>query len=113
MRFGNSLALWVSLALAAAAAPAFAEQGSPKEVAVAYGDLEITQPEGARALYVRIRAAARQVCAPAEGRAAGQQVAWNACRREALDRAVASLGSDAVARLHAARASRGAGNRPS
>jgi UrcA family protein len=113
MTFGSKLALSVSLALASAAAPALAQPTAPKRVAVAYGDLDLTHPDGARALYTRIRAAARAVCAPARGQGAGQQVAWNACRREALDRAVAQLGSEAIARLHATRTTRSSGHRPS
>jgi UrcA family protein len=113
MTFGSQLALSISLALAATSAPVLAERAAPPQVAVAYGDLDLAQPSDARALYGRIRAAAREVCAPASGRGAAQQVAWNACRRDALDRAVAALGSDSIARLHAAKAQRSASRRPS
>ncbi len=113
MRFGHSLALSFSLALATAATPAFAEPSIQKQVVVSYGDLDLSQPAGVRALYGRIRAAARSACSPAAGRAAGQQVAWSKCRRDTLDRAVASLGSDAIARLHATRSSRGVSQRSS
>jgi len=103
MKFSRPLALSVSFAFAGAAAPALADLAAPKSVAVRYGDLDLSRPDGVAALYSRIRAASRQVCAAAEGRGVARQAAWNTCRREALDRAVASLGSDAVARVHAAR----------
>ena len=109
--FGQSLAL--AVVLATAALPALAEPAAPRQTVVATDGLDLAHPDGVRALYTRIHAAAREVCAPAAGRGAGQQVAWNACRREALDRAVATLGNDAVARLHASRNSRGTSPRPS
>jgi UrcA family protein len=113
MKYGQGFALAASLALASTVAPAFAEPTAPKSVAVQYDRVDLHRPEAVRALYARIRAASRSVCAGAEGRGAGQQAAWNACRRAALDRAVAAIGSEAVARLHASRSARAGSARPS
>jgi UrcA family protein len=107
MNLGQPLALSVSLVFISLSAPAHAEPAAPKSVAVRYGDLDLSRPVAVQTLYARIRAASRKVCAAAEGRGAARQAEWNACRREALDRAVESLGSDAVARVHAAHVGNG------
>jgi UrcA family protein len=107
MKLGQPLALSVSLVFTSLAAPALAEPAAPMSVAVRYGDLDLSRPDAVAALYARIRAASRRVCAAAEGPGAARQAEWNACRREALDRAVASLGSEDVARVHAARSGHG------
>ena len=37
-----------------------------RSITVKFGDLNLTNPEGAAALYARIRSAARTVCSPSE-----------------------------------------------
>jgi UrcA family protein len=107
MRFVRSLSTAFSLAFALTAASALAgEAATTKSVTVSTRGIDLSQPAGAQELYARIRAAAREACSGAAGRSAARQVAWNACRREATERAVASLGDPSVARLHAARGKR-------
>jgi UrcA family protein len=105
MEFTKQLALSISLAVTifASGSPALAEPDAPKSVTVRYGDLDLARAEGASALYARIRAAAREVCAAAKQPGAARHAEWNACRRHAIDRAVASLGHASITQLHAAR----------
>jgi UrcA family protein len=99
------LAVPFLLAVPMLAQPSLGE--APQRVAVRYRASDLLQPQGAEALYARIRTAAREACRADEGRSAAQHLAWQACRREATDRAVAALGSPAVAELHAARSAHG------
>jgi UrcA family protein len=108
MKSATQLVLALSVSLASIGAPALAEPDAPQSVTIRYGDLDLSQPADASALYARIRSAARQVCAAADAPGAARRVEWSACRREAAERAVTALGSEAVARLHAARHERGA-----
>ena len=70
---------------------------------VKYLAAEAATPDGAVALYGRLQTAATRVCRDpmaTSGRRIDEQMAAAACRREALDRAVADLGIASVAALH-------------
>jgi UrcA family protein len=64
---------------------------SAQYVAVPYADLNLAHIEGATALYTRLRAAARQVCATLESRELERTRLFNACVADALARAVAKV----------------------
>lgn len=71
---------------------------------VSYADLDISKPAGAKVLYRRIEAAARQVCvsdASRDLRAAEQQ---RACIDRAIEGAVKGVNSIALSDLHSAAA---------
>ena len=76
-------------------------------VAVSYSDLNIASAEGARTLYTRIAAAARQVCPLADARDAEQVVSTHACRDAAIARAVHDINSPQLAALQAEHDKRG------
>jgi UrcA family protein len=81
---------------AVAAMPAFAgTEDSPPTVTVKFGDLDISQPQGAGALYVRIRNAARLACSPLErsGAFLGRSDRLNYCVQHSIADAVASVDS--------------------
>ena len=61
---------------------------------VRFKDLDISTAEGARALYGRIAAAAREVC-----RAEGYATVRN-CRAHAVDHAVRGVGSALLSSIH-------------
>ncbi len=100
----KNLALTLSIALAstAFAAPMLASGGEAKQVTVRFADLNLANDAGVEALYSRIRGAAREACAGAEGRSAAQRSEWNACMSVAMDGAVASVNSAALSSKHLA-----------
>ncbi len=55
-------AIVVTLALGFAVPAGAADDTEVRKIAVKFGDLNVSAPEGAAALYARIRAAARSVC---------------------------------------------------
>jgi UrcA family protein len=70
---------------------------------VKYGDLDLTKASGAVTLYGRIYAAARQVCAPVEGRSLDESTAWKDCVTQAIARAVADVNKPTLTSYHFAK----------
>jgi UrcA family protein len=65
-------------------------------VRIAYGDLDLGSPAGAKAMLYRIHTAARQICGePTDAQEGGVQ--YRACVDKVMQRAVAKLGSPMVA----------------
>jgi UrcA family protein len=62
---------------------------------VRYGDLNLANPDGARAVLTRIKHAARQVCEPAP-ESALEYDDWRKCMAKATDGAVARLNAPMV-----------------
>jgi UrcA family protein len=87
-----------------AATSAFA--GTPAEppasVRVSYHDLNLSTDTGSQALYARIVAAARQVCPVSDIRNLSEVAAAQACRTEAIARAVREVNSPRLASLSTA-----------
>jgi UrcA family protein len=78
------------------------------EIAVAYGDLDLTNPAGVQALHRRLKTAAERVCPRTDGRvSAPDKAAAHECRKQALEHAVREIGSPELAALHAATTQRG------
>ena len=77
-----------------AAVCAAADRGDTVSAIVKYGDLNISNPEGAAALYRRIVAAAHDVCGPYDvdtrGFVAGARM--DACAKKAIADAVTKVG---------------------
>ncbi len=94
----------LALTLAAAATPAVARPAAQPQASVRVGDLDLSRPADAQAFHARLRAAARQVCAPIAGRSAAQHGAWQACRHEAVERTLARLDAATLSKLRAASA---------
>jgi UrcA family protein len=74
-----------------------------RQVAVAYGDLDLTREEGLAVLYGRLRTAAREVCAPLEATDMERRALHARCVQQALDRAIAGAGNPQLVALHALR----------
>ena len=94
-------AAFVALVCAAGTGKALAAQ--PDDVLtkkVAYGDLNLESAQGAKVLYVRLRAASHEVCAPLESIELSRQVAWHECVNNAMDSAVAKIDKPMVSALH-------------
>lgn len=71
-----------------------------RSVVVAYGDLDLAAAQGVETLYVRLRGAARRVCAPRDTRIAELGRDWSQCVDNALDDAVAATGIEKVLAMH-------------
>lgn len=91
------------LGVAHAAAPA---QEAPTLV-VSYGDLNLASADGARALYHRIAAAARQVCPFPDSRNLQQVSAAEGCRAAAIERAVRDINNPQLVAFQAEHVNRG------
>jgi UrcA family protein len=73
----------------------------PVSKTVAYGDLNLDSVSGAKVLYRRIQTAAREVCSPLDSKGLAFRAAWQSCYDHAIDAAVDSVNSSAVAQVHA------------
>jgi UrcA family protein len=72
-------------------------------LSVSLADLNLSNDAGVEALYRRLQRAARQVCGPQNLRDSGSLQALKSnrqCANTSLDRAVAEIGEEALARLH-------------
>ena len=91
----------VAGALAIAAAAGFAgicsaADPAPLQALVKYGDLNVSSTAGAAALYVRIHAAAEQVCRPFDSRELSIKRLKEACMRSAIADAVIKVDQPAL-----------------
>lgn len=87
---------------AMAAAPNTAEEFT---IRVAYGDLDVEDPAGAKTLYGRLQHASARACKTASYRELGSLDRYRLardCYESTLDRLVAGIGSDTLSRLHEA-----------
>jgi UrcA family protein len=96
----KKLALALTFALLAPAAPMLARGGEAQSVAVQTGDLDLATDAGVQALYGRIKTAARQVCKGAEGRSAAMRRDHAKCLGTAMESGVMAANNDALSRLH-------------
>ena len=71
-----------------------ADREEVRQVVVQYGDLNLSNPRGAAALYKRIEAAANDVCGASEveSRELGSRASVDACVRKAITGAVTTVG---------------------
>ena len=80
------------------AATAGAEESLPSKT-VRFSDLDISHPAGAKALYARIRAAARDVCALSMAGDPVLRVGASACVDTAIDNAVRKVNAPELTAL--------------
>lgn len=62
-----------------------------RSITVKFADLNVSSPEGAAALYDRIRSAAKTVCSPAESSPSPFKIEFNACVHQAIADAVTKV----------------------
>jgi UrcA family protein len=74
---------------------------------VSYADLNVTTAQGSQALYGRIVEAARSVCVVSDIRDLAAVASANACRQQAIARAVRAVHSPELASVYAARTQHG------
>ncbi len=92
----------VMLGAGLGATPVYADE-APPSIHVKYGDLDITQREGATVLFERIRGEAHQVCAPLDRSAPSMQMKYRSCVDDAVARAVTSVNEPALASVYGAK----------
>jgi UrcA family protein len=80
--------------------PLLAHSAETGAVTVRYSPAALTSETGARNVYAQIRSAARQVCGQPGSRALQDQRATRECRRQAVAKAVAAIGSPTLAAVH-------------
>ncbi len=78
----------------------------PPQVTVPYGDLNLHNDAGTRALYARLVRAARRVCGGEDARDPARVRVAQACRDAALRDAVGRVGAPMLTALHAQHARR-------
>jgi UrcA family protein len=103
---GCLLAGALTVAQAAPPAGAASSEAAPRQV-VNYSDLDLASPEGTLALYRRIATAAQKVCPPESSRDLARKARIDACRSEAIARAVRDINNSRLAALYAQRSNRG------
>jgi UrcA family protein len=108
-RAAVALLLLGSLAgvMAAGAAGAATFDNDPPSVVVKYSDLTLATDSGVNQLYRRIMAAARQVCPDSPIRDFGMQRQVQACRNQAVAKAVRQIDNSRLAALHASHTKNG------
>ena len=101
----NLIVATVACVLAAGGAFAAASPAATATTAVTvrYGDLNLSNPEGAAALYARLRSAARKVCGTADPRELSAYDAVKQCYELALADAVERIDQARLVTLHRAR----------
>lgn len=82
------------------------DTGDHRAWTVKYDDLDINTDSGAKALYSRLRTAARRVCTSFEGKELRQKEQWKSCFNDSLARAVVNVNQERLTALHRSRAER-------
>lgn len=85
------------------ALPVAADSVAPLKVTVKFGDLDISRPQGAVALYGRIRSAAEKVCSPFEGPGLMAKAHLDACIHKAIADAVMAVNEPALLAVYSAK----------
>jgi UrcA family protein len=87
---------------------AIAAPQTVESVNVSYMAADLTQPEGARALYLRIQRAARRVCHEPDIRDLAALSMYQRCFDRAVDDAVAKVNATALTAVHRSKVQRNA-----
>ena len=90
--------LMSTAALCTALSTTAAAQDVPHKT-VKFNDLDITTPDGAKVLYKRIRAAAREVCDVSTGNDPILRIGTKVCIEKAVDRAVKGVNAPMLTNL--------------
>jgi UrcA family protein len=93
--------LFTFICAASGSAALAAEPSQRLTKIVHYGDLNLDSEQGARALYARLRGAARQVCSPLESIEMARRRQWQECFNNAVADAVGQVNKSMLSALHA------------
>lgn len=94
-------AAFIALSGAATVLAAQAAEPAPSHTQIVrYGDLNLESEQGAKALYMRIRGAAENVCFSLDGRNFIEKKLWQGCFDQAVASAVLQVNKTRVTALH-------------
>jgi UrcA family protein len=96
--------LFGAVASSFAVLPAIADSLDVPKVTVKYGDLNLSNPQGAAALYARIRSAAKSVCSQFDGPGIDPYRLREICINQAISGAVAKVNSPELSAVYSAKA---------
>ena len=96
-------AILSSLAFSFATVSNAADDTVPPQVIVKFGDLNISNPQGAATLYARIRSAAKSVCSQFDGRRLEEMAQRDACIDKAILGAVTKVNNSALSAVYRAK----------
>jgi UrcA family protein len=96
-------ALFGAVASGFAVLPAVADSFDAPKVTVKYGDLNLSNPQGAGALYARIRSAAKSVCSQFDGPGIDPYMQRDACINKAIFDAVTKVNNPALSAAYGAK----------
>lgn len=88
-----------ALALAGMAAPSALAETRTVSVKVAYSDLNLASPAGAKTMLTRLQKASRKVCGAATHRSPEEMTWAKACMKDAMSSAVSRLNAPTVSAL--------------
>jgi UrcA family protein len=97
------IALFSILYSSLSALPVAAESFGLLTVTVKFGDLDISQPQGADVLYGRIRSAAEKVCSPFDDRNLARKMRLDACIHKSVADAVTAVNEPALLAVYSAK----------
>ena len=98
-RIYTAISCFMSTAALCSAISTTAEAQTVPSKIVKFNDLDITTPDGAKVLYKRIRAAARDVCDVSTGNDPILRTATKVCIEKAVDRAVKGVNAPMLTNL--------------
>jgi UrcA family protein len=105
-RFHSLIAIFLFSVLSSslAALPAAADSFEPLKETVKFADLDISHPQGVAVLYLRIHAAALNVCSPFDGsRGLSAKMQLDACVKKAVADAVTAIDKPALFAVYSAK----------
>jgi UrcA family protein len=97
-------ALFGTVASSLAVLPAVADSVDASQIAVKYGDLNLSNPQGSAALYSRIQGAAEYVCWQFDGPGIQATLRYSVCVDEAIVGAVSQVNVPALSAVYSAHA---------
>jgi UrcA family protein len=96
-------ALFGAVTLGFIVLPAVADTSDVPRITVKYGDLNVSNPQGAAALYARILWAAKSVCSQFDGAGVVAYQRRGACINEAISGAVTKVNNAALTAVYRAK----------
>ena len=98
----NTAMRWVATAVLMGVATAATAGWASAELKVPYKESELASPQLAAGLHQRLATAVRNHCAPLDGRALENKLAYRRCVHTLLTRAVQQLNSPVLTSVHEA-----------
>jgi len=99
-KFAAAAALTLLGCTAGLPAALAADDSQAPSIHVAYGDLNVDSALGAKALYARIRNAAKEVCEPLDGGDLTRRTQYDGCVSHAITTSVTAVNNARLTAMH-------------